>query len=244
MVEEVAGDIEAYDPQELQQMFFTSFQNKELSELQETAISTLKELVATGVLGVELIIMATLAMPPVLEESMIIASSDEILVFDSLPDYITSAIEDGEAYLFMEDGAVGFGLEGEYLVSFYDMSRVSPTLARFWGLHFVPMHDAVVDIQEFYNSEKNRASLILALIIGGTILFVILITFFVLSYLIRKQITEPIEELSAAAEEVMEGNLDVEIEVREGEEFEGLKRAFKEMVENFRKYIAKSTGEE
>jgi len=61
---------------------------------------------------------------------------------------------------------------------------------------------------------------------------------------IGKRITRPIDELSAAAEEVMEGNLDVEIEVRRGEEFEGLKRAFKDMVESFRRYIAKSVGEE
>jgi len=68
MVEGVAGDIAASDPQELQQIFLTSFQNKELNELQEAAITMLKELVDTGVLGVELIIEATLPMPPVLEE--------------------------------------------------------------------------------------------------------------------------------------------------------------------------------
>jgi len=70
------------------------------------------------------------------------------------------------------------------------------------------------------------------------------ISFFVLSYLIRRRITEPIDELAAAAEEVVQGNLEVEVKVHEGGEFEGLERAFKEMVESFRKYIARSTGEE
>ena len=72
----------------------------------------------------------------------------------------------------------------------------------------------------------------------------IIITFFVLSYLIRRRITEPIEELAAAAGEVMEGNLDVEIKVHEGGNFEVLERAFKAMVEDWRTYIAKSVGEE
>ncbi len=40
--------------------------------------------------------------------------------------------------------------------------------------------------------------------------------------------------------EVMTGNLDVDVKVHEGGDFEGLEYAFKEMVESFRKYIAKS----
>jgi hypothetical protein len=42
----------------------------------------------------------------------------------------------------------------------------------------------------------------------------------------------------------MEGNLDVEIIVREGEDFEGLKRVFKQMVDSIRLMIERSTGEE
>jgi len=75
-------------------------------------------------------------------------------------------------------------------------------------------------------------------------LVVAIISFFVLSYLIRKRITEPIDELAATAEEVMQGDLEVEAKVHEGGEFEGLERAFKEMVDSFRKYIARSVGEE
>ncbi|MBN2025707.1 MAG: HAMP domain-containing protein, partial [Actinobacteria bacterium] len=73
---------------------------------------------------------------------------------------------------------------------------------------------------------------------------VVIITFFVLNYLIRRRITEPIDQLAAEAEEVMEGNLDVEVEVHEGGEFQNLERAFKEMVQSIRKYIIRSTGEE
>jgi nitrogen fixation/metabolism regulation signal transduction histidine kinase len=41
----------------------------------------------------------------------------------------------------------------------------------------------------------------------------------------------------------MKGNLDVDIEVHEGGEFEGLERAFKEMVESTKRLIARSVGE-
>jgi nitrogen fixation/metabolism regulation signal transduction histidine kinase len=84
----------------------------------------------------------------------------------------------------------------------------------------------------------------MGLVIFGSIIVVILITFFVLSYMIRKRITDPVDQLAAAAEQVNEGNLDVEITVHEGGEFEGLERAFKQMVESWQKYIDKSLGEE
>ena len=42
----------------------------------------------------------------------------------------------------------------------------------------------------------------------------------------------------------MEGNLDIDIVVHQGGEFEGLETAFKEMVESFRVYIARSIGED
>jgi nitrogen fixation/metabolism regulation signal transduction histidine kinase len=49
-----------------------------------------------------------------------------------------------------------------------------------------------------------------------------------------------VDELSAAAKEVMEGNLDFEIEIYKGEEFEGLKYAFKELLDAFRSIISQS----
>ncbi len=42
----------------------------------------------------------------------------------------------------------------------------------------------------------------------------------------------------------MGGNLDIDVVVHEGGEFVELETAFKEMVESFRKYIAKSMGED
>ena len=49
-----------------------------------------------------------------------------------------------------------------------------------------------------------------------------------------------LEELSEAAGRVMQGDLDVEIAVREGEDLAGLQRAFREMVESLRRLISRS----
>lgn len=70
-------------------------------------------------------------------------------------------------------------------------------------------------------------------------LIVIAISYLYFSYLIRREITKPIEELEQVATEVMDGNLDVELEVREGEEFENLKRSFMAMVESIRSIIGR-----
>ena len=102
--------------------------------------------------------------------------------------------------------------------------------------------DSIAEIEGFYDQERNRINMVLAGVIGGSILVVFLISFFILSYLIRRRITEPIDELSAAAERVMEGDLDVNITVHEGGDFQGLERAFREMVASFRKMIARSVG--
>ncbi len=77
-----------------------------------------------------------------------------------------------------------------------------------------------------------------------SIVIIMVLTFFVLRLLIRKRITEPIDILSAEAGEVMEGNLDIDVVVHEGGEFEGLETAFKKMVESIRTYIARSLGGE
>ena len=80
------------------------------------------------------------------------------------------------------------------------------------------------------------------MVLGG-ILIIALITFLILSYLIRTRITEPIQELSSAAEQVMEGDLDVHITIRSGEEFEQLKRAFQSMVDEWGRLMTRSLQE-
>ena len=105
------------------------------------------------------------------------------------------------------------------------------------------MHDEIAAINDFYKEDKRTTNLILLLMVIGSILVIALITFFVLSYLIRTRITHPIDELSAAAAQVLEGDLDVHITIRSGEEFEQLKRAFQAMVEEWRKLLNRSLDE-
>jgi nitrogen fixation/metabolism regulation signal transduction histidine kinase len=122
---------------------------------------------------------------------------------------------------------------------------MSPTSGTEVGYVFVKdMSDRVAEVNAFYEDERSGVDLLLWLTMIISILVVGVISFFVLSHLIRKRITEPIDKLTATAEVVMEGNLDVEVEVQEGGEFEVLEAAFKEMVESFRNYIAKSVEED
>jgi len=238
LAEEIMGDISSLTPEQLAEMNQAMVEGKP-SQLTIAATESLKQLVEEEVLGLELVVEVD-------PDDQIIISSDDSLAFTKLPEEVLSAVEEaedeGKTYVYLEDGIPALGLEGEYLMSFYDMSRVTPVLRGYQGFHFVSMQEAVADINSFYDSERTRSTVIIALIVGGSILLIILITFFVLSYLIRRQITQPIDALVSAAGEVMEGNLDVEVEVHEGGDFESLERAFKEMVDSIRTYISKSTG--
>jgi nitrogen fixation/metabolism regulation signal transduction histidine kinase len=252
---EILGDLQQYTAEELLEMSRRTMSGEPGGMFLKSQ-ERLKKLVEEGTMGVELIIEVLLARPPIITESgIMVASDDRLMERDEngkpkyqVPEVVIATIADieegGESYRYLEDGIPEIGLEGKYLMCLYDLSQLSPVLTGAWGINFVSMEDAVADINAFYGSEKDRAIVIIAVVVGVSVVLAILITFFVLSVLIRRQITAPIEELSAAAEQVMEGDLDVEITVREGEEFEGLKRAFKEMVESIRKYIARAVGEE
>ena len=151
------------------------------------------------------------------------------------------AIENGETYIYKEDGIPELGLTGEQLITIGLSKAETLDVAV---LAVKSMQQKVAEIDSFFSDEQGKINLVMGLVIFGSIIVVILITFFILSYLIGKRITEPVDQLAAAAEQVNEGNLDMEIQVHEGGDFEGLERAFKQMVESWRKYIDKSVGEE
>ncbi len=222
--------------------YAAAFAQKRLTEAQEFVSDIEAEIIESGALGLErnLLIINRWQM---ITASFLFASSDQSMIYNwDVPAYISDAIDEGTPYILMEQGIPELGLEGEYLMVIKKLE--DPQLgyvAGFVGIK--PMHDEIASIASFYSDEKQNLSLVLASVIGGSLIVVIILSFFVLNYLIRKRIIEPIDELSAAAEQVMEGNLDVDIEVREGEEFEGLKWAFKEMVESFRAFMAKAVGE-
>ncbi len=226
-------------PQEL----IDALLNKRLTEGQRFIIQEMKKMVQSGLFELESVSIVMLP-SPFNPQPLVIAASDESLIYGwEVPEEILEVIEGGGGYIYRAEGFPDLGLSGPYAV--IANKGISPTSGTEVGYLFVkPMGDKVAEIESFYDQERNRTNALLWLTVVIAVLVVVAITFFVLSHLIRRRITEPIDELAAAAEEVMEGNLDVEIAVHESGEFAGLERAFKEMVESFRKYIARSVGEE
>jgi methyl-accepting chemotaxis protein len=222
----------------------SSLQNKELSEMQKTLNSDLSQMIASGFLELQEVF---LILPPstFIPSAFVFAASDAGKVYNwEVPDYLVSALEDDETYIWMEDGIPELGLEGEYLITLGQIESPFNPGIFFAYVGIKPMHEEIVAINSLFDEEQKTANFLLAVVLGISIVVILLIIFILLNYLIHKRITEPIDELSAAAEEIMQGNLDVEIDVREGEEFAGLKYAFMQMVEGFRDYIAKSVGED
>ena len=213
--------------------------NGTVSDIQVYVSGKLGEMVDSGMLNLSknLFIFESW---PVTRDPFVFASSDISLVTTwEVPDYLSQAIQSGDSYVWLEDGIPEMGLEGEYLVVV--VQRNFPEyglLSGFVGIK--PMHDEIAAINEFYKEDKRTTNLILLLLVIGSILVIALITFLVLSYLIRTRITQPIEELSTAAEQVMEGDFDVHITIRGGEEFEQLKRAFKAMVDEWGRLMSRA----
>jgi HAMP domain-containing protein len=212
------------------------------AQIQTFLNGELKKMIDSGMLGLSENIFIFESYPGS-PEPFVFASSNGSLVWNwEVPDYINQAIEEGGKYIWMEDGIPELGLQGEYLVVV--VQKVYPEYNLTGGFVGIkPMHDKVAAINDFYKEDKQTTNLILLLMVIGSILVIALITFIVLSYLIRTRITRPIDELSAAAEQVMDGDLDVHITIRSGEEFEQLKRAFKAMVEEWGKLLSRSLEE-
>jgi HAMP domain-containing protein len=226
------------------QQLISDVAQKKMTDTQRAGDQVAKAMVDTGLFNLENI---SVIVPPSTfsKEAFVIVSSDESLVYEwKVPDYIIEAMQAGTPYLLLKEGVPELGLEGAQLII---LQAPELALAPGFPLFFVsviPMQEKIGAINAYYDQERRNVSLTLGLSVFLSIVAVVIIVFFLLSYLIRKRITEPIDELAAEAEEIMEGNVDVDIKVHEGGEFQGLERAFKEMVESIRKYISKSTGEE
>jgi methyl-accepting chemotaxis protein len=196
---------------------------------------------ANGLLGLEYLFMI-IPTNPLTKNPIVIGANDPNLVYMDVPDYMKQAIEEEKSWILV-DGVPELGISGEALITFSKIqSPVSDVNVYFTGI--TPMSTEVGEVKAFYQDEKRSATWKFAVIALIGVLVIIFVTFFALRYLIRKRITEPIDILSAEAGEVMEGNLDIDVVVHEGGEFVGLETAFKEMVESFRTYIAKSMGDE
>jgi len=214
---------------------------KRINDFIRYANDSLRDTVQKGMAGSEASLIAEVSGSPPFNSPFVLAASEDELTFAEVPDYILEAVEEDKGYVFFEEGVPEYGFEGEYLITLVPLENPLTT-ADFVQIGIRPFDEEIARIDDFYSSERNRLTLILALVMGIGIILVFLITFFILRRMIQKQITQPIDELTSMAGEVMEGNLDVEIDVREGEEFETLKRAFKEMVGSIRSMLERSVG--
>ncbi len=213
-----------------------------LSEAQKWMNNEMMAMIGQDVMGLEKAVAIMTSSPMTGSKPIILAANEEALLAWEIPQYILDALDEDQPYLLMEEGIPELGLEGEQLLVF----KKTEDTARGIEAYFVgvtSLQDKVDEINAFYNEEKNRTILYISGVLIISILLIVAITFFVLSYLLRKRITEPINELSAAAEEVLEGNLDVEVPVRKGEELEKLKTVFNEMLKSLREVINMSIGE-
>jgi len=218
------------------QQISSDIAQKKMTDVQRAGDQIAKAIVDAGSFNLENL---SVIVPPTAftKEALVIVSSDESLVYEwKVPDYIVQAMQSETPYLLLKEGVPELGLEGAQLI----ILQLPPGF-HFFVVSVVRMQEKIDSINAYYNEERRNVSLTLVLSVFLSIIAVVIIIFFLLSYLIRKRITQPIDELSATAEEVMGGHIDVDVKVHEGGEFQGLESVFKEMLDSLRNLITRST---
>lgn len=236
----VAGNLstEGKDPTS----FLKHLTDKTLSEVQIEANAYVKRTVDSGIFDVVESFVVLPAQPPLLDEPMIFVSSNADRVYDPIPESLEPLYEQESGYLLLEEGVPEWGLEGQHLAVFSE-APFSEVGIAVYPTTIKPMGDQVAYINDFYKDKKRNIN-ILMISVSTSMIVWLLLAYFALSYLIRTRITQPIDELSDAARRVMDGDLDVEIEVKKGEEFEDLKYAFSEMLKSIRMIMARAFEED
>lgn len=217
------------------------FARSELTDWQNKMDAYLQQCVNDGLLGLQYILVAVKPMPPLMNDWLVTDSSDESMVYKwAVPDWLSEAITYGAQYVYKEDGIQELGIEKDGLVLIMPYANTPIGSNALYEIGVKSIEDRVVEMETFLDKEKGNILQIFALAMLGCLLLVIIITYFILGYLIRTRITKPIDALAANAEDVMTGKLDVEIEVREKGDFESLEKAFKAMVESIQMIINRS----
>ncbi|MBN2168628.1 MAG: HAMP domain-containing protein [Actinobacteria bacterium] len=227
--------------------FLNAIKNKEISSTQIASNTNLNQMVKDNLLGVTGAIFILPATPPLTTKPTIVMASSDDLIYRDIPESILELVDKGEdTYLVMDKGIPELGYEGAHLVSTYEfpINADDPSQASMWFVDFKPLEEEFADVDAFYAKEKRSTFIRVGAVIGGSLIVLVIITFFVLSYMIRNRITKPIDELSSVAEKVIEGDLDVEVPIRPGEEFWNLKKAFNDMIKSIRDVISRATGEQ
>lgn len=218
---------------------------KRLSQSQKSISAYLDELARTNPMGVNLHMILVISTPDFsLPKPIIFASNDESLIYGwEVPEDVVESLIAGEPYVYRKEGIPELGLQGEQLI--ITRKTEDPENGYISGyVGIKPYAEEVSAVSAFYDHERRRLLSTLVSVVGLSILAVIFVSFFVLSQLIRKRITKPVERLAESAARVMEGDLDVEIQVEGGGDFAILEHAFKEMLESIKKTFMVAMREE
>lgn len=202
----------------------------------------LSEMVDSGINGLDVGYFAIPPTPGENDKAVVAASNSPEYIFEEVPDEVAALIEGDKNYKLFEDGIREMGLEGEYLVTSYKLTDEGSDEAILWYFDFKPMDELLAGIDSFYQKESRSAMLWLSLTIGLSIIGLIIISFLVLGHLIKRRITGPIEELSGAAEKVVDGDMNVRVEIKPREEFSELKHAFNQMISSISAIVSKTVA--
>lgn len=221
-------------------LYVEHYQQRRQTPEQEFFDKEFADIVKESFLGMKYLF--TVVMPSdIVSEPFVSSSSEESMVYNwEIPPGILQAIEEGARARHLPGGVPELGMDADSLLYL----RVIPfeSLNSKCGIILVSdIHEKVTAIEGSYREERNHAILVFGIITLMAMIFLSLISYFLLRYMIHKHIAELIDYLSSAADEIMQGNPDIEIEVVEGEDFESLKRAFREMMVALRDMITKST---
>ncbi len=220
------------------------FFQKEVLPVQRELSQELRSMVERGLNGLDAILVVLLVEPfgdrPA--ENVIYLASDERWIYSAqVPEKIVASIKNGDTYLWLEEGIPELGLTGEHLVVLHPFSPLVP-YTRIYIVCSRPMHDEITRMESALEQERTSNMAFLLGFLAMAIAVLAVIVLIVLRRLIISRITRPVERLAGAAAKVMEGDLDVEVEVDEKSEFAVLEEAFKNMVESLRRLIEKSIG--
>ncbi|MBN1288422.1 MAG: HAMP domain-containing protein [Actinobacteria bacterium] len=247
------------DPGEIQEMmamFMNSIRTGTSNPVLEAINDAMSEYPEQGFHDLVLVFEAMPERPGVVDVPTIVMSSESDIMFTELPkvfvelhemteeentDY-RARIDEDSVYMLLEDGLPDFGLPGEHLVIVYDhVVQMAGAESTYWFFTIKPMDRELAEIDSFYDRENRNTFILMGGMIVAGIIAVAVIILVVFSYLLKTRITAPVDELSEAAGQVMEGNLDIEVPVKSGEEFERLKRTFNEMLKSLSEIMEKGT---
>lgn len=239
------------DPSGQEEVFnelMVAVMNKTVSSLQMESNKMLSRMVDSGLLGIELLYDLVPPNPLMSSDYMVLMSSDNDYLYEAPPEDVTELLDKGEdAYQLFEDGFPEIGFDEATLVTTFEFGGQvaaggTTQESAIWSVDYTPMGEEIAEIDKYFGDESNKLNVTMIIIIAAYVLAVILITGFILRYLIKKKIMLPIDDLVDAAREVTVGNLDVEVEIRRGDDLENLKTAFNEMIKSLRDVIKNRPG--